>query len=214
MFQGLSHADQHQVASVARTITLDTNERSLSSGFVGSHLLVMHTGRVKVSRFDANGNEQVIRVLGPGDFMGEAAFLTGSNPDHSLMALEPATMCVFGHQDLGRLVQQHPTIGLRMLQDVSNRLHTTEERLVAAVSREVSSRLAGYLLSLPVKHIDGAMTVTLPLAKRDIASLLDTTPESLSRQLRRLQDSQIIELVERDRVLLHDVDALMELSAN
>ena len=48
----------------------------------------------------------------------------------------------------------------------------------------------------------------------NVAALLDTTPESLSRQLRRLQDSQIIELAERDRVLLHDVDALMELSAN
>ena len=123
-------------------------------------------------------------------------------------------MCVFAHEDLAQFVQQHPTIGLRMLQEVSQRLQGTEERLAAAVSRDVSARLAGYVLSLPVEHLDGFMEVRLPLAKRDIASLLDTTPESLSRQLRRLQDAHIIEQTEKDRMRLLDVDALMELSSS
>ncbi len=56
------------------------------------------------------------------------------------------------------------------------------------------------------------MAVKLPLPKKDIASLLDTTPESLSRQLRRLQDSGVI-MVDQELIRLLDPDALTELAA-
>jgi CRP/FNR family transcriptional regulator len=122
-------------------------------------------------------------------------------------------MCVFRHADLDRLVRAHPSIGLKMLEAVSRRLAETENRLVSVISGDVNSRLADYLLSLPARPAGGGITVQLPLAKKDIASLLDTTPESLSRQLRRLGDSGVIVTDATRRIRINDVDALMRLSA-
>lgn len=213
LFQGLHRDDQLDVAGVARPVHLTEGEQVYAPTDGDSQLLVMHTGTVKISRVDVEGREQVLRVLGPGDFVGESAFLTGHRPDHFATALGPASMCAFRHADLGQLVQSHPSIGLRMLQDVSGRLQDAEARLASVISGDVSSRLANYLLSLKGSYRDGVMIVRLPLAKKDIASLLDTTPESLSRQLRRLRDSGVISPRGARDLLIHDVDALMNLAA-
>lgn len=209
LFQGLTYEQQLDVAGVAQPSRFARGEQVYSAGSDVSQLMVVHTGRVKIARTSAEGHEQIIRVLGPGDFIGESAFLTGIRPDHGATALEAAELCVFHHRDLGRLVEQHASIGLRMLQGVSRRLGEAEARLAAVISGDVSSRLADYLLALPASPGPGGrVDVELPLAKKDIASLLDTTPESLSRQLRALTDAEVITQTDAGRISIIDVDAL------
>lgn len=213
LFRGLSHQEQLDVARTARPRRLAKGEQVYAVGEAASLLLVVHTGSVKISRVTAEGYEHVIRVLGPGDFVGESSFLTGRIPDHFATALEAASMCTFRHEDLEQLVRTHPSIVLRMLEAVSRRLGDAESRLNALLSGDVSSRLADYLLSLPGSPTDGGTAVRLPLAKKDIASLLDTTPESLSRQLRRLRESGVLISHGARDLVIHDVDALLELAA-
>jgi len=213
LFQALSREEQEAVADLARPARVAKGDRIYSAGDDVSQLMVVHTGLLKISRISADGQEQIIRVLEPGEFVGESAFLNGGRPDHFATALEAGSMCVFRHQDVGALIARHPSIGLRMLQGVSRRLEQTEERLAAATSVEVGGRLARYLLDLPAQHApDGAVSVRLPLAKKDIASLLDTTPESLSRQLRRLQDAGVVDQRGSREVRLLDLDQLLALA--
>lgn len=212
LFQGLTYEQQLEVASVARPTHVDRAQQVYSADGDVSQLMVVHTGRIKIARTSADGHEQIIRVLGPGDFIGESAFLTGIRPDHSASALEDAQLCVFNHADLGRLIEKHASIGLRMLQGVSRRLGEAEARLAAVISADVSSRLANYLLTLPARRSGGEqIEVVLPLAKKDIASLLDTTPESLSRQLRALGDAAVIAQGRQGRITILDADALSAL---
>lgn len=211
LFQALSYEDQLSVAGVATPVTVDRGEQIYAAGSRISQLLVVHTGAIKVTRIDPEGREHILRVLGPGDFVGESAFLTGERPDHFTTAMEPSSMCVFRHEDLGRLVHSHPSIAVRMLQEISHRLTQTESRLAAVISGDVMSRVAEYLLSLRGHHTAEGLRVDLPMAKKDIASMLDTTPESLSRQLRRLHELEIVEPVGTRGLLIRDVDALMGL---
>lgn len=213
LFAGLNRSDQLGVAEVARPTTLERGEQVGGAGSTAAQLMVVHTGAIKISRIDVDGREQVLRVLGPGDFVGESAFLTGRRPEHVATALETTSLCVFRHADLDRLVRAHPSIGFRMLQGVSQRLEETERRLAGVISGDVSARVAGYLLSLTGRPVPGGLEVELPMAKKDIASLLDTTPESFSRQLRRLNDSGLVSVGAGRRLVVSDVDALMELSA-
>lgn len=213
IFQGLSLAQQRDVAALARPTRVRRDDRLYRAGEHVSQLLVVHSGRVKICRVDAEGHEQIVRILEPGDFVGEAAFLDGTRPDHHAVALEDGSLCVFRHADLGRLVERHPSIALTMLRTLSRRLEETETRLASVVSGDVSSRLADYLMSLPTRRVDGLPEVVLPVAKKDVASLLGTTPESLSRQLRRLSDSGVIAQRSGRRIALTDLAALSALSS-
>lgn len=212
LFRTLTEADQRDVARVASPTHLAAGQSVYRVGAAPAQLMVVHTGSLKIFQVDTAGHERILRVLGPGEFFGESALLTGSRPDHFATALESGSMCVFTHTALARLVRAHPSIGFTMLEAVSRRLAETENRLVAVISGDVSSRLADYLLSLPTRQGSAGMTVELPLAKKDIASLLGTTPESLSRQLRKLSSSGVIATETQARLRIIDADALMGLA--
>ncbi len=126
---------------------------------------------------------------------------TGSRPDDWATALADVELCSFDHSDLGSLVAQYPDIAVRMLHAVTSRLDAAERLIADLTSADVESRLAGYLMGLPAKHQDGRLVVRLPLAKKDIASLLGTTPETLSRKLAAFTDAGLITVRGRDVVI-------------
>ena len=201
LFKGLSPEEQDEVATHARPIRRKRGETIHRPGDDVSHLLVVHKGSVKISHLAPNGHEQLLRVLEPGDFIGETAFVTGSRPEDWAMALADVELCSFDHSDLGALVAQYPDIAVRMLHAVTSRLDAAERLIADLTSADVESRLAGYLMGLPAKHQDGRLVVRLPLAKKDIASLLGTTPETLSRKLAAFTDAGLITVRGRDVVI-------------
>lgn len=211
VFASLSPDDRRRVAGLARPASLRAGEAAWSPDDDVARLMVVHTGRLKVVRVSADGSEQLVRVLGPGEFTGETAVFTGRRPDDHATALDGCRLCVFRHDDLEALIRTHPEIGLRMLATVSERLADTEYRLNALTSRDVESRLADYLLGLPTTWRDGGAVVTLPLAKKDVASLLDTSPESLSRSLTSLAAQGLITVGPGRSVGLIEPDRLQRL---
>ena len=206
IFARLDAAQQVDVGRLARPVSLAASTLLHGAGDKMGQLFVVHTGRLKLVRPTAGGHDRLIRVAGPGDVVGEHAFLTGERPDHYVEAIEDARLCVFDHAELGRLVAAHPPIAVAMLRSLSERL-TDAERRLARASVDVPARLAGYLLDLPAHMIEGQSRVTLPLPKKDIASYLGTTPESLSRALARLQTKGLL-TVDGRRVALLNPDAL------
>ena len=211
VFANLSAHDQRRVAGLARPTHLQAGEAAYSADDDLAQLIVVHTGRLKIFRLSADGSEQILRVLGPGEFTGETTVFAGRRPDDYATALDECRLCVFRHDDLDALIRTHPEIGLRMLATVSERLSDTEYRLNALTSRDVESRLADYLLGLPSTWRGRVATVTLPLAKKDVASLLDTTPESFSRALKSLASQGLIVIGAGRSVSITQPDRLQQL---
>lgn len=210
MFQGLTHPEQVKVAQFATPAHVAKGDIVHTPGQSVSRLLVMHSGRLKVSHAAANGQEQILRTVSEGDVVGERSFLTGQRSNDLVVALEDSQMCVFDHADLAALLSDHPDVALRMLRTMSDRLASLERLLAAITSSDVNARVAAYLLDLPGRVHDGAVTVQLPMAKQHIASYLGTTPETLSRRLAALAASGVVELRGRREVTILDIEALEE----
>lgn len=205
LFAGLTPEEQDEVATYAHPIRRATGETIHRPGDDVSHLLVVHRGRVKVSHLSAGGQEQLLRVLEPGDFMGEVAFVTGDRPDDLVVALGDVELCSFDHRDLGALVTQFPDIALRMLRTVTGRLDEAERTIADLTASDVEARVADYLVGLPTTRRGERMVARLPLPKKDIASLLGTTPETLSRKLAAFSGAGLIEVRRGDVVVLDPV---------
>lgn len=212
VFAGLVVQDQQRVAGLARPVRLQEGELAYSANDTASRLIVVHTGRLKIFRVSADGSEQWVRVLGPGDFTGESAVFTGQAPGDYAAALDDCQLCVFRHDDLRVLLRQHPDIGMRMLSTLSERLCDTEHRLASLTSRAVHARLADYLLALPATRRGGVATVSLPVAKKDVASLIATTPESLSRALKSLTGQGLIVIGAGRSISITQPDRLRQLA--
>ena len=213
IFSGLTTEQQDLVATVARPQILSAGELVHGAGERTGKMFVVHTGEIKLSRTLPSGRKQLLRVARPGETLGEHAFLTGNSTLEEAEARSQTRLCVFVHDDLTKLIDQYPNIAHRMLRTLGDRLAHTEHRLTLS-SQSVDVRIADYLLQQPLIRrgpvTNGIMRVQLPLSKKDIASLLGTTPESLSRALSRLRNKGFL-TVDNDIVSLLQPDELEHL---
>lgn len=206
IFKGLTPKQQLEVARFARPVHAKPGEQLQAAGQRRGRLFVVHSGRVRLVHLNSAGQEQVIRMLGTGDVLGEASFILGRGAEHFAFADTDTTMCSFEHADLAKLVASYPDIAVRMLQSATDRLMSAERKIAAFSSTDVGTRLAGYLLDLPI--IDDGAAVRLPMAKKDVASFLGTTPETLSRRLAEFVDAGVIAMSGRRDIRILDADAL------
>lgn len=213
IFAGLSAEEQLEVHELARPRRVADGERVYAEGGPTASLLVVNSGRLRLSRSNREGAEQLLRVLAPGGFVGVEAFLTGAHPGHSATAMGDTVLCEFRHADLGGLLERYPGIAAAMLAALAEQLSRTEDRLVAQTLEPVERRVADYLVSLPATPDPRGLRIELPLAKKDVASYLGTSPESLSRSLRALTEAGVLEALGPRGILVLDPMALEELSS-
>jgi CRP/FNR family transcriptional regulator len=158
------------------------------------HLVVVAQGRLKLSQTTSTGREQIVRTLGPGEFLGELALFTAAEHDGELTALEPSDVCLISRQAIQDLMRRYPDIAVRLVEALAQRLTRAERTIADLGLHDVGQRLAGELLraaSSGEPTPDGTR-VRLAVPWREIAMRIGTTPESLSRRLRALEASGVI----------------------
>lgn len=206
IFNHLEPEEIHEVATTARQKVFGRNERLYSAGDQNPYLLIIHRGRVKIHRSVESGHEQLIRVLEPGDFIGETAFISGGEMDHYATTLEECEICVLHRDDVRRHLLKYPAITYKMLEAVSNRLGRTEHMVNSLTGEDVEHRIAAYLVDLADEA--GATSIRLPISKKDLASYLGTTPETLSRKLAQFENAGWIRQEGHRRVVILDYSSL------
>lgn len=188
IFAGLTPEQQAEVATLARPVTVGPGETFVRAGDWQAPLFVVHTGMVRLARTDADGKSTTLHVIGPGEVGGESWLLVGERPASDVIALATSRMCVFEPGVLDTLVRRFPSVGVALLRALSVRLHSAERMIAARTLADVGARLAAYLLDCPTSRGAGGVTTAhLPMAKKDIATLLGTSPETLSRRLKALE---------------------------
>lgn len=210
IFRGLTETDRRQVAAIAVTRPYERREQVYGPGDEPG-LLIVHRGRLKVYRLSEAGAEQVVRFLEPGEFLGETAVLADRPIDHFAEATEAAEVCSIRRSALRGLLSRQPDVALRMLRTVSGRLETAEQLLSAVTGQSVEQRLAEHLLRRAAE--EGSNTFRLQSSKRDLASFLGTTPETLSRRFAALQDAGLVRSGAGRAVQILDDDGLRALLA-
>lgn len=212
IFKRLDREQQEAVAELAHPMRVGAGESLYLQGARNAPLIVLHQGSVKLTRLTRDGKERVVSVLNPGDFSGEAALLTGARPDHSAIAIADTVACTFRREDFAGLLAKHPQVGFTMMSALSQRLAESHDMLEQVTSRDVSARVADYLLGLDARRSPEGVQVELPLPKKDVASLLGTTPESFSRTLAKLADKNVIAPEGPRAITILDVDGLSSIA--
>jgi CRP/FNR family transcriptional regulator len=157
-------------------------------------LVVVAKGRLKLSQTTPSGREQTVRMLGPGEFLGELALFAPARHDGELTALEPSDVCLVSRQAVQDLMQHHPEVAVRLVEALAQRLTQAERTIADLGLHDVGQRLAGELLRAAAsgEPAPDGTRVRLTLPWREIAMRIGTTPESLSRRLRILAAAGVL----------------------
>ncbi|SEK17997.1 CRP/FNR family transcriptional regulator, anaerobic regulatory protein [Carnobacterium iners] len=164
-------------------------------------LYMLKSGKVRIYRLSDTGKEQLIRMVDQNEFTGELALFKKGIYEAFAQALTDCCVCAIKHEDFRELLLQYPKISIEMLSTISQRLGASEQQTTWATTETVRDRLLHFLISL-VDSTQEEPIVELKMAKKDLASYLGTTSESLSRELARLEKDNIIKKVACGKIKL------------
>ena len=210
LWQGLSSDCIDLVAKIAVLQTYSKGRLIFSEGEAGRGFFILRSGRVKVFKVSPEGKEQILHVFCTGDHFAEVAALDGQCFPASAAALESAAVLFFSREAFVDFLQHHPTLAINVLASFARRLRQFTQLIEALSLKAVPSRLAAYLLALS-EQANHADTVKLDLTKGQLAAVIGTIPETLSRVFLKLSREGLIEL-NGSRITVLDRQQLEQLS--
>ncbi len=176
------------------------------------YLFVVNKGKVKISKTSAMGKEQILRILVPGDFMGELSLFHNKVLTNSAEAIESSEICIIKSDKIRGLIMEKPEIALKFLQKYTERIEESEELIEQIGLRDVEQRIANYLISevekKNIKQKNNEYVINLTVSKGVLSSMLGTTQETLSRKLSVLQDEGLIRLEGQRKIIITDLESL------
>jgi len=210
LFQGLSEHQLAEVRSIAQDRFYDKGKRIFSEGGNGEGFYVVAAGQVKVFKLSPEGKEHILHIYGPGNSFGEVAVFSGERFPANAETLLKSYLLFFPRAAFVALISGNPSLCMNLLADLSLRLRQFTIRIENLTLKEVPGRLASYLLYLSDEEGQGD-SLTLGISKGQLASLLGTIPETLSRILSKMSSAALIE-VKGKEITIMDREGLKELA--
>ncbi|MET3574503.1 Crp/Fnr family transcriptional regulator [Bhargavaea ullalensis] len=207
IFNHLGDDELREIVGSTVPLKYTRGETIYSAGERSDRLYIVHQGRVKIYRLSENGKEQLVRILGPGDFIGELAVFQTTVHDSYAEALEKTEICSLGRDDLQRFLLKYPSISLRLMNEFARRLDESEKQAASFATEPVDTRVAMYLAELA--DTAAANPIRLPMTRKDLASHLGTTPETISRKFADFEDAGWIRQLGQKEIEILDMDALL-----
>ncbi|MGR3219747.1 MAG: Crp/Fnr family transcriptional regulator, partial [Candidatus Anammoxibacter sp.] len=167
-------------------------------------------GRTKIFKLSPEGKEHVLHICGPGDMFAEAAMFSGNIYPAYATTITDSSLLFIRKKAFLELIRENPDISIKMLGALSLKLRKFTSMIEDLSLKEVSARIAKYLLDLSVHT--GSKTFTLGIKKTDLALKLGTAGETLSRTLKKFKDKHIIRL-DGNKICLLNIESLKEISA-
>lgn len=207
-----NHLEDTQLAEImvtTQSVSYKKNELIYHAGDESDSLYIINKGRVRIYRLAESGKEQLVRFLNPGDFTGEMALFSESTHESYAEAVMDTKICMIKRADIQEFLLKYPSISLKVLAEFSNRLEASEKQATRFSTEKVETRIALFLVESLSEEKTGENELILPMSKKDLASYLGTTPETISRKFNELEDKGYIKQITHKKIRIQDVDGLL-----
>ena len=215
LFSGVPEADLEALAHLAVSKAFARQATIFWEGREAQGFYLLSRGYIKLMKSSPEGKEYIIRLVGPGETFAEAAVFSDASYPATAMALEDCQTLFFPKAPFLRHLAASPTLARNMLATLSRLMLHLTRQLEDLSLKEVSARLARYLLErCQERHgrIEKGLAFELPTTKTHLAAYLGTIGETLSRTLSRLKSQGVIE-VEKGRITITDPAVLKKIAS-
>ncbi|WP_262176022.1 Crp/Fnr family transcriptional regulator [Saccharococcus sp. Marseille-Q5394] len=207
IFNHLEPTEMNEIVKHTHSVSHPRGHTIYHAGDISDGLYIVHKGRVKIYRLSESGKEQLVRILEPGDFTGELSLFSETVHDAYAEAMQKVELCVMSRDDFQKFLLKYPAISLKVLGEFSTRLAKTEKQAARIAMETTDTRIAMYLADLAEEW--NSDRIELPMTRKDLASHIGTTPETISRKLAEFEDAGWIRQLSQREIQILDVDALL-----
>lgn len=205
LFSGLDARTREVVEQHSALRAVRRNTVVIQKGDESGVLYVVISGRLKVTVADGQGKEVILNTLGPGDYFGELAILGDMPRTATVMSLEDSKLLTLSRKAFLDLVREQPDIALAVIRNLTERVSQLTEQVGRLALGDVYSRIRDVLNAQAVE--EGGVLVTGRFTQSEIAQMVGSSREMVSRVFKDLREGGYIRLDDKRVVILKKLPA-------
>ncbi|TBL71248.1 Crp/Fnr family transcriptional regulator [Paenibacillus thalictri] len=179
-------------------------------GDTGDEMFLIQSGVVKIYRID-NAKEIILALFRDGDYFGEMALIQkGLTRSATAETLEPSIIYTLARSQLFEFIERSPKLCMKLLEDTMQRLRRANEQIYDLTFLDVRSRTMKTILRLTEEHgikKPGGTMIDVKLTHQQLANLIGTVRESVTKVLQELQEDKVI-TIDKKFIMVKDMEGL------
>jgi CRP/FNR family transcriptional regulator len=214
IFCGLETKNLRQITQISRLVKFPKNKIVFLEAEEYRGFYIVLKGKVKIFKVSLDGKENILHLIKPPHTFAEVPMFEGGNYPASAQTLEESILLFIPKDEFLDLIQKDISLSLKMIAGFAKRLKSLSQRIEDISSKDVTYRLAKYLIEEIEKNGTYNLAepfIRLSITKSDVASFLGTITETLSRTFKKLQNENVIR-VEGKKIFIKDYSRLKDLA--
>jgi len=186
LFEALDDDSAAALQAGVTVVELARAERLFEEGASGNQLYVILDGKIKLTRAAADGRENLLSVLGPGEMFGELSLFDPRPRTASATAVTDSRLAALAHDDLRSWLTGRPDVALHLLRALAQRLRRANDVMADLVFTDVPGRVAKALLDLSDRFgtpQEDGLQVNHDLTQEELAQLVGASRETVNKAL-------------------------------
>jgi CRP/FNR family transcriptional regulator, cyclic AMP receptor protein len=205
LFAALDDEAYQELRAAMKELSLERGDSLFHEGDPGDRLYVVVEGKIKIGRAAADGRENLLGILGPGEMLGELSLFDPGPRTATATALTETRLSALAHDAFKPWLTGRPEVAVALLQAVARRLRRTNENMADLVFSDVPGRVAKALLDLAQRFgvpSEGGVHVAHDLTQEELAQLVGASRETVNKALADFASRGWLRLEARAVVLL------------
>lgn len=212
LFSGLEKEDLNTLASIVTRKEFGKRETLFHQGDPGEEFMILTEGSVKVELMNAEGKELTLTILTPFQFLGELALLDDVPRSATVVSMENSVLLSVNKRDFARLLESYPRMSIPMLRQLTRRVRVLTDDIASMAFLDSYSRVTRKILNLAEEmgqtNADGHILIDRPLTHQQLANLVGTTRETVTKILNEMKDNGLLD-IRRHRITILDREELL-----
>jgi CRP/FNR family transcriptional regulator, polysaccharide utilization system transcription regulator len=192
--------------------TLKKGESIFEEGENVNGIYCVKDGVCKLSKLSANGKDQIVKLVKPGELLGQRSMISEEPTNLSATALEDMEICFIPKSEVLGLFERNNQFSMNLMKSICGDLKESDDHMVSVSQKTVKERLAETLVSLEAnfgKNEDGSLHIQL--SREELAGMIGTATESCIRLLSDFKKLGLIDLIGK-KIVLKDISKLKRIS--
>jgi CRP-like cAMP-binding protein len=201
-----------RMAECKTSYTIKKGEPIFEEGEVTNGIYCIKDGVCKLSKLSDNGKDQIVKLVKPGELLGQRSMISDEPANLSAIALEDMEVCFIPRSEVMQFFNENNQFSMNVMRTICDDLKGADDHMVNMAQKTVRQRLAETLIYLEDtfgKNEDG--TLHIQLSREELAGMIGTATESCIRLLSELNKSEYIELIGK-KIKLLDKNKLKRLT--
>ncbi|WP_396170684.1 Crp/Fnr family transcriptional regulator [Flavobacterium sp.] len=184
-----------QMADCKTSYVIKKGEPIFEEGESVNGIFCIKDGVCKLSKLSANGKDQIVKLVKPGELLGQRSLISDEPANLSAVALEDMEVCFIPKTEIMGFFNKNNQFSMNVMKTICGDLKEADDHMVSMAQKSVKERLAETLLYLEDtfgKNSDGSLHIQL--SREELAGMIGTATESCIRLLSELNKTGVIDL--------------------